>query len=580
MIDRTSGSDGPQGTLGDQMRGRTGHRGSPPSADGWSGLPPELDTAQEERNGNVGSVGSQGMEADLELPLLRAELRTALDKLCRERRRAEQVQSEITAMNLHYQAEKEKERDRVERQRAVLHEARQRLEEMQRRVQALPECGKEQLREKLQEEAEAVDGALRAFEDVEFQALERLSGLEEEREAQSQRLVLEQLQCQRRVSSREERVWCLEQMVGRAREQLSDAGQYLEPEANAVQSLGQSSRMARTPPRELGAQGDPTLSVFTTASLSVTQGVLKDPVLYRSLTGSFRRKRRELSGIPGSERPESMQAEGLSLPPLHLLSLITLQRSKSFGTPHQTMSVSHSNQLPTIPGSPEERDPAAETSPRRRAGHTRCSRATSFHEGSLSLLVEMERKLRAAMAEKERLLRARDQERGGTEEGDLTADGAPSTAGPGQRQQTQRVHWAPPPAAPFDLRSHVESAGHGVGTCPHLELTSTTCRGSLTKVGRRIRTWRKRWFVFDSRQGRLSYYTDQRETKRKGVIYFQAIEEVYFDHLRSAPKSPNPLLTFCLKTYDRLYYLVAPSDVALRIWMEVILTAVEGTGRF
>lgn len=30
--------------------------------------------------------------------------------------------------------------------------------------------------------------------------------------------------------------------------------------------------------------------------------------------------------------------------------------------------------------------------------------------------------------------------------------------------------------------------------------------------------------------------TDKHETKLKGVIYFQAIEEVYYDHLRSAAK--------------------------------------------
>lgn len=30
--------------------------------------------------------------------------------------------------------------------------------------------------------------------------------------------------------------------------------------------------------------------------------------------------------------------------------------------------------------------------------------------------------------------------------------------------------------------------------------------------------------------------TDKHEAKLKGVIYFQAIEEVYYDHLKSAHK--------------------------------------------
>lgn len=31
-------------------------------------------------------------------------------------------------------------------------------------------------------------------------------------------------------------------------------------------------------------------------------------------------------------------------------------------------------------------------------------------------------------------------------------------------------------------------------------------------------------------------FSDKHETKLKGIIYFQAIEEVYYDHLRSATK--------------------------------------------
>ncbi len=32
--------------------------------------------------------------------------------------------------------------------------------------------------------------------------------------------------------------------------------------------------------------------------------------------------------------------------------------------------------------------------------------------------------------------------------------------------------------------------------------------------------------------------SDKHEAKLKGVIYFQAIEEVYYDHLKSAHKVP------------------------------------------
>ncbi|XP_061569940.1 pleckstrin homology-like domain family B member 2 isoform X2 [Cololabis saira] len=132
----------------------------------------------------------------------------------------------------------------------------------------------------------------------------------------------------------------------------------------------------------------------------------------------------------------------------------------------------------------------------------------------------------------------------------------------------------------FDLRSHIESAGHSTDTCFHLSISEKTCRGYLVKMGGKIKTWKKRWFVFDRNRRTLSYYADKHEAKLKGVIYFQAIEEVYYDHLKSAHKSPNPSLTFSVKTHDRVYYMVAPSPEAMRIWMDVIVTGAEGYTQF
>ncbi|XP_008283315.1 pleckstrin homology-like domain family B member 1 isoform X3 [Stegastes partitus] len=132
----------------------------------------------------------------------------------------------------------------------------------------------------------------------------------------------------------------------------------------------------------------------------------------------------------------------------------------------------------------------------------------------------------------------------------------------------------------FDLRAHVESSGHNIDTCPFVILTEKMCKGHLVKMGGKIKSWKKRWFVFDRLKRNFCYYVDKHETKLKGLIYFQAIEEVYYDHLRSAAKSPNPSLTFCVKTHDRLYYMVAPSPEAMRIWMDVIVTGAEGYTQF
>lgn len=53
-----------------------------------------------------------------------------------------------------------------------------------------------------------------------------------------------------------------------------------------------------------------------------------------------------------------------------------------------------------------------------------------------------------------------------------------------------------------------------------------------------------------------------------------------FQFLPSTTKSPNPSLTFSVKTHDRVYYMVAPSPEAMRIWMDVIVTGAEGHMHF
>ncbi|GCC18338.1 hypothetical protein chiPu_0020770, partial [Chiloscyllium punctatum] len=150
-----------------------------------------------------------------------------------------------------------------------------------------------------------------------------------------------------------------------------------------------------------------------------------------------------------------------------------------------------------------------------------------------------------------------------------------------QRSQARPLtRYLPVRKEDFDLRTHIETAGHNVETCYHVSLTEKTCRGFLIKMGGKIKTWKKRWFVFDRNKRTLSYYADKHETKLKGVIYFQAIEEVYYDHLKNAHKSPNPLLTFSVKTRDRIFYMVAPSPETMRIWMDVIVTGAEGYTQF
>uniref|UniRef100_A0A3P9PU86 Pleckstrin homology-like domain family B member 1 n=1 Tax=Poecilia reticulata TaxID=8081 RepID=A0A3P9PU86_POERE len=227
---------------------------------------------------------------------------------------------------------------------------------------------------------------------------------------------------------------------------------------------------------------------------------------------------------------------------------------------------------------------------------------SSASTSNMARLEEMERLLREAQAEKNRLLehkerememrkqaleeerrRREDLEKRLQEETSRRQKLIDREVKMREKQRAQSrplTRYLPVRKDDFDLRAHIESAGHNTDTCFHLSISEKTCRGYLIKMGGKIKTWKKRWFVFDRNRRTLSYYADKHEAKLKGVIYFQAIEEVYYDHLKSAHKSPNPSLTFSVKTHDRVYYMVAPSPEAMRIWMDVIVTGAEGYTQF
>nr|XP_037875782.1 pleckstrin homology-like domain family B member 1 isoform X1 [Bombyx mori] len=146
---------------------------------------------------------------------------------------------------------------------------------------------------------------------------------------------------------------------------------------------------------------------------------------------------------------------------------------------------------------------------------------------------------------------------------------------PYSESQRPLTRYLPVDREDFDLRRHVESAGHQVELCPYVSVTSSSCRGYLHKLGAKFHTWSKRWFVFDRETKTFVYYWDKSEKKPRGGAYFQVIEEVYLDHGNTS-KSPNPQTTFIVKTRQRRYYLMAPSGEAARIWIDVLFTGAQG----
>ena len=110
------------------------------------------------------------------------------------------------------------------------------------------------------------------------------------------------------------------------------------------------------------------------------------------------------------------------------------------------------------------------------------------------------------------------------------------------QQQRPLTRYLPIRNENFDLRAHIETAGHQIDQCPHLFITPDSCRGYLQKLSghfppnsgsMRFRSkWNKRWFVFDRNKRAIIYFSDKTETKAKGGVYFKVIN--------SSQKISNP----------------------------------------
>ncbi|XP_031778572.1 pleckstrin homology-like domain family B member 1 isoform X2 [Nasonia vitripennis] len=145
--------------------------------------------------------------------------------------------------------------------------------------------------------------------------------------------------------------------------------------------------------------------------------------------------------------------------------------------------------------------------------------------------------------------------------------------------QRPLTRYLPIKSESLDLRHHIETAGHQLPLIHDVNVDTTSCSGYLSKMSKKFHHWNKRWFVFDRKRKTLTYYSDNNSRKPRGVIYFQSIEEVYVDHMNTV-KSPQPSLTFIVKTTTRLYHLMAPSPEAMRVWVDVVFTGAEGYHEF
>ncbi|XP_077524529.1 uncharacterized protein LOC144136236 isoform X2 [Amblyomma americanum] len=476
---------------------------------------------------------NEGMrELELEHALLTGELNDAqacqksdfsiLEEIQQEERRLS-TQADLDREQEHLQLEVS--RGRIQQWEQLTQELREVLEEGPPSLARRPE-----LEERYRRELEGLDGERRAFEDLEFRQLERQARREEEREALMaradrvrQNLRDRQLRIRELLEQQKTVQMQIEQERSSSEIEKKLVQTQLQQEQRRLELLDQQLRNATRTPQHISLDSSDDSSSSDTEMGSTLK--------------------------IGSQSPWNQNL--LLQVPDATVNRLSGNESSFTGIESESSSIISSSDLPneSVSSSSDDR-----------------SRPTSEHvTQGIAQVHQHERNLQLNSEDRSVLV---------SRSGD---DAIHHEIRRREKQKAQRplTRYLPVRGAECDLRQHVESAGHQVELCPHVQITSSSCRGYLHKLGGKWRSWKKRWFVFDRNRRALIYFSDKTETKLKGGVPFQAIEEVYVDHLHSV-KSPNPRVTFCVKTYERTFHLMAPTAEAMRIWVDVIFTGAEG----
>ncbi|XP_051539316.1 pleckstrin homology-like domain family B member 2 [Myxocyprinus asiaticus] len=572
-------------------------------------------------------------EMEVERALLDGEQEAEVAQLQNDKEMLEQLNEKLGNMEKHVQTKQTQDKALLEAQRVKVERLAEMISEQKIQLDTCPEALKELLQNQISRDTEALEAEAKRFEDLEFQQLEKESRQDEEKESQTQQLLREIAEYQRSVVTRKERLLTLKKQSTQITQQAQrEKENFLKEKSNIIYMLQRERENITSLERKYseltGGQAFPlnpvsmkehfrSLDERRRSNGSKEGGaLLSDSVVSRkgerqsSRTISNSTLSRSLSPKPhmplsqssscGTVLPRTLSVTSRDLDTRRLIKAGQLylnedrQRLSEMSNRAVSESIVYLEPFHYLDNGHNFDTLSVDSSESLETSISACTPAniSSASTANMAKIEEMERMLREAQAEKNRLLEHREREmelrrqafedeRRRREELERRLQEETNRRQKlVERESCPLTRYLPVRKDDFDLRGHIEAAGHHPETCFHLAITEKTCRGFLVKMGGKIKTWKKRWFVFDRNRRTLAYYADKHETKMKGVIYFQAIEEVYYDHLKNAHKSPNPSLTFSVKTHDRVYYMVAPSPETMRIWMDVIVTGAEGYTHF
>nr|XP_022321824.1 pleckstrin homology-like domain family B member 2 isoform X4 [Crassostrea virginica] len=574
-------------------------------------------------------------ELEMEKALLDGEKETEMEELQRDQERINVLKERHREVVERAARERQKELQQMEKQREMI----QKLEEQQNDTEhRLDSCSKEEeehLLEQHQQQTDSIEHQQKIFDDMEFKQLESEAKYEEEKEQIQRKLMKEQQDLLEKYRSRENR---LVEIDGHQKEMFSGVRKDMQSMEQKRQKLVEEFRKEKV---ELSNLVKKIQEISKMLSLPITDDNRDSFIaeLQVSMEGklSARDSYNNDPSLSHGEREGSLPLSATSSPTMSWISNSSEKGERKKSATMLEIERNHSLFLELQGGHVIEQEKKRIEELKRRAAdegraqweerklreancksfnslesedssvasscETPSEKETSLSSGEdqLEKMLELERLLAQAQSEKMRIIadqvKTREQEmmvlqeerhkreeleKKLQEETQLREELVKQQIKMRDKQTQQArplTRYLPVRGKEFDLKSHIESAGHHLDDCPHVVLTATNCRGWLQKMGNKFKTWHRRWFVFDRNKRSLIYYTDKNESKPRGGIYFQAIEEVYVDHLRTV-KSPNHKLTFCVKTCDRTYYMVAPTPEAMRIWIDVIITGAEGYQQF
>ncbi|XP_059020166.1 pleckstrin homology-like domain family B member 2 isoform X20 [Mustela lutreola] len=507
-------------------------------------------------------------ELDMECALLDGEQKSETTELMKEKEILDHLNRKIAELEKNIVGEKTKEKVKLDAEREKLERLQELYSEQKTQLDNCPESMREQLQQQLKRDADLLDVESKHFEDLEFQQLERESRLDEEKENLTQQLLREVAEYQRNIVTRKEKISALKKQANHIVQQAQREQDHFVKEKNNLIMMLQREKenlcnLEKKYSSLSGGKGFPVNpSTLKEAHLPLGQSNSCGSVLPPSLATMTKDSdsRRTLRGAISNSKNSSIKGYNHQ-------QMSEGQRQKSSDFYNRTASESNvylnSFHYPNHSYKDQAFDTLSlDSSDSMETSISACSpdNISSASTSNIARIEEMERLLKQAHAEKTRLLESREREmeakkRALEEEKrrrELLEKRLQEETSQRQKliekevkiREKQRAQarpltrYLPVRKEDFDLRSHVETAGHNIDTCYHVSITEKTCRGFLIKMGGKIKTWKKRWFVFDRNKRTFSYYADKHEAKLKGVIYFQAIEEVYYDHLKNANKVP------------------------------------------